>query len=152
MKNHEGSLREALDRFLKNIPQRVKALNVLTQNWAVIAGKEPAKHTKPFTLEEGTLSVKADSPEWGSFIRMETRTLLEIMKKDFKIKADTLRVIFDPMISRPRRQRKKKTSPALAQLDEKEKKAASDAASGGKDRFGYLLVKFIEKNTTERKV
>jgi predicted nucleic acid-binding Zn ribbon protein len=78
MARHEPkSLESLLPRVLARLAQESGKGQSLAPVWAAAVGAQIAKHTLPYTLQEGTLVVTVASAEWARTLSLEQDSLME---------------------------------------------------------------------------
>jgi predicted nucleic acid-binding Zn ribbon protein len=71
------SLEALLPRILARLAQESGKARTLAPVWAEVVGPHIAKHTSPYTLEQGTLVVSVGSAEWAVTLSKEEAVLRE---------------------------------------------------------------------------
>jgi predicted nucleic acid-binding Zn ribbon protein len=78
MPRHEPkSLESLLPRVLARLAEESGKGQSLAPIWAAAVGPQIAKHTSPYTLQNGTLVVTVASAQWAKTLSLEQASLCE---------------------------------------------------------------------------
>ena len=146
-KQNEASLKTAVACFLKkrNFLNDEK-FDIIKKNWNLILGMDSAKHIRPYMLKDKILFVAIDSPEWGSYIRMESNGLISIMKEELNVNITTIKPRYISLNKAERIASKKVNTKVYRELTKKEILIIQRKARNENQLFGLLFNAFLHKN------
>jgi hypothetical protein len=146
-KRNEASLKTAVTCFLKkkNFLNDEK-FDSIKKNWNLIVGLDNAKHIRPYMLKDKILFVAIDSPEWGSYIRMENDGIKNIIKEELNVDIIMIKPRYISLNKAERIASKKVNTKVYRELTKKEILTIQKKAKNENQLFSLLFNAFLHKN------